>query len=126
MDLRNLLSSPKRSDTTVTQYISILNRLHRMVTQSDDDYFSDLDWLQDVEVFMASLSHYKAPSRKLYIVPIIVLLKGNKEGELLMKYSEELEKFVKEISDTENLARSKTNRELKNWITFNDVRDKIK
>ncbi|GAQ91640.1 hypothetical protein KFL_008240010 [Klebsormidium nitens] len=97
-----------------------------MVTQSDDDYFSDLDWLQDVENVMASLSHYKAPSRKLYIVPVIVLLKGNKDGELLMKYSEELEKCVKEISDNENLAQSKTDRELKNWITFNDVRDKIK
>ena len=126
MDLRSLLSGPKRSDTTVTQYISILNRLHRMVTHSDDDYFSDLNWLQDVENVMASLSRYKPPSRKLYIVPVIVLLKGNKEGELLIKYSEELEKCVKEISDNDNLAQSKTERELKNWITFNDVRDKIK
>jgi hypothetical protein len=126
MDVRSLLTGPKRSDTTVTQYISILQRLHRMVTRSDDDEFSDLDWLQDVETVMASLSHYKPPSCKLYIVPVIVLLKGTKEGELLIRYSEELEKCVKEISDNENQAQSKTDRELKNWITFNDVRDKIK
>jgi hypothetical protein len=125
MDVRNLLSGVKRSDTTVTQYISILNRLHRMVTDSEDE-FSDLNWLLDVETVMAALSHYKPPSRKLYIVPVIVLLKGSGDTELLTNYSEELEKCAKEISESENLAQSKTERELKNWITFNDVRDKIK
>ena len=126
MDVRTLLSGPKRSDSTVSQYISILNRLHRMVTDSEDGEFSDLDWLRDVDAVMAAIAHYKPPSKKLYLVPVNVLLKATKEGELLIRYTEEMDKCLKEIAEKENLAQSKTERELKNWITFADVADKIK
>lgn len=123
MDLRTLLSGDRRSDTTVTQYVTILERLHRMVTGAD--HFEDTDWLEDIESVMESISHYKSGSKKLYIVPVVVLLKATNDVELHAKYSEELEKCTKDIASKENMEQTKTERELKNWITLKDVKDKI-
>lgn len=107
----------------MAQYISILKRLHRMVTGSDD--LKDIEWLRDVDPVMEAISHYKPPSKKLYVVPVVVLLKGCKESEPHAKYSDELEKCTKEIASKDNLEQTKTERELKNWITLKDVKNKI-
>lgn len=74
---------------------------------------------------MSSISHYKPASRKLYIVPIVVFLKGCNVGDLHSKYSEELEKCIKENASKDNLEQTKTEPELKNWITLKDVKNKI-
>jgi hypothetical protein len=123
MDLRALLSGDRRSDTTVTQYIAILKRLQRMVTGAED--LKDIEWLQDLESVMGAIEHYKPGSRKLYIVPVVVLLKGCNENDLHAKYSNELEKCTKDIASKDNMEQTKTERELKNWITLKDVKDKI-
>lgn len=123
MDLRNLLSGDRRSDTTVTQYITILERLHRLVTDSNG--LEDTDWLQDVDSVMQSIAHYKPGSKKLYLVPVVVLLRACNEVELHSRYSEELETCTKAITSNDNMEQTKTERELKNWITLKDVKDKI-
>jgi hypothetical protein len=84
MDITNLLASRGRSTETVKQYLSLLQRLHKRAT--GDPNMENLLWLNDVDAVSAALENYKPASRKLYLVPIILLLKRGQHKELLDRY----------------------------------------
>lgn len=94
MDIRSLLTSEGRTAHTVEQYISLLERLHRRATGAK--LMENLLWLNDVDSVSKALAEYKPASCKLYLVPVMLLLKKGQHEGLLPKYHA---LFVKAMHD---------------------------
>lgn len=81
MDITKLLAAEGRSTSTITQYLLLLQRLHKRVTGRPN--MENLVWLSDVDAVSTALTGYKPASRKLYLIPVLLLLKrGQHEGLL--------------------------------------------
>lgn len=96
MELAELLSGEGRSEGSIRQYISLLNRLHKRTTGSA--VMENLLWLHDVEAVTRALDGYKPASKKLYIIPILILLRKGQHHELATKYYEHFKQAMHELS----------------------------
>ena len=84
MDLTTLLSGEGRTLKTIDQYTALLYRLHKRTTGSE--IMENLLWLNEVDAVARSLEGYKPASRKVYLIPILILLRRGKHHELTAKY----------------------------------------
>lgn len=97
MDIRKLLAGEGRTAHTVGQYMSLLQRLHRRATGKPE--MENLLWLHDVDAISKALAAYKPASCKLYLVPVMILLRRGKHDELFQKYHVMFVKAMHEIAD---------------------------
>lgn len=84
MDLTTLLSGEGRTLKTIGQYTALLHRLHKPITGSE--IMENLLWLNEVDAVARSLEGYKPASRKVYLIPILILLRRGQHHELTAKY----------------------------------------
>ena len=84
MDLTTLLSGEGRTLKTIGQYTALLHRLHKRITGSE--IMENLLWLNEVDAVARSLEGYKPASRKVYLIPILILLRRGQHHELTAKY----------------------------------------
>lgn len=94
MDLITLLSGDGRTIKTINQYTALLHRLHKRTTGSTS--MENLLWLNNVDGVSRALEGYKAASKKVYLVPILILLRRGRHDELVARYHE---LFVKAMHD---------------------------
>jgi hypothetical protein len=84
MDLTTLLSGEGRTLKTIEMYAALLHRLHKRATSLGS--MENLLWLNNVDAVSRSLEGYKPASRKVYLVPILILLRRGKHHDLTEKY----------------------------------------
>jgi hypothetical protein len=84
MDLTTLLSGEGRTLKTIEMYAALLHRLHKRATSLGS--MENLLWLNNVDAVSRSLEGYKPASRKVYLVPILILLRRGKHHDLTAKY----------------------------------------
>jgi hypothetical protein len=125
MDLTALLRGDTRSESTACQYAKLLACVYRSVTGYDGP-MPNLDWLEEVDSVMELLSKYKETSKKVHIVPLVVLTRAH-SPELAQKYEKELDKCIESIAKaSKNGDQEKTQREVDNWVTLVDIRNKMR
>lgn len=120
MDLSQIFSKkPNITESSKNLYIKNLVRLN------DGEALKNLNFLKDDTEVFKKLEKYKPNTRRSYIISIVSLLKcledDKKTSKMYEKYSKYLDEINKELKDN----TSKTEKEVDNWITQDDVKTKF-
>lgn len=123
MDLGKYFSAEDRSKKTLTQYKSLVRRLHSRVC-GEDVALEDLEWLKDSGRVSKALEGLSPATRKLYMVPVMIMLKKEKMFETYVAYQEMFQKAGRDLRES-NKEQTMTSRESKNWVTKEEVKVRI-
>ena len=117
VDLREILKHkrPNLSDSSITTYVSILKNLHKKVFPHSDLDVKDFDETEKILHFL----HDVQPSRRKTILSALVVLTSNPEYKSSM---------LSDISQYQNLiaTQEKSETQKENWISFDEVLEKLK
>lgn len=124
MDLNEIFNEGERSKKTIHHYKGLIKRLYTRVTGNDGSP-PDLDWLEDIEAVKSQVMTMKPATKKLYTVPLMIVLRKLRKNDLFVEYQKLFQSFGKELRESKK-DQTKTENETKNWVSMEEVNARIK
>mgnify|MGYP003635645672 CR=1 FL=1 len=128
MDIDKLLRQvkPNASDTTIKSYSSNIKILFKLLN-SNETKIKNLKFLENPNQILSILSNKVNSTVKNYLNSIVVLLKSDEDKykKILEKYTDEIKKIQTKM-DIDYDTNSKTDKQEKNWVEYEEILELFK
>lgn len=124
LDLDAIFNDPDKSKKTVHKYKTLVRTLYKKVC-GENETMTSLDWLRDTGAILNALKDLSPSTRRLYIIPLMMMLKHSDNASLYIKYQEMFQHAGREVRESQK-EQTMSERDERNWVTKEDIDKKIR